>query len=72
MEADDGPQGSTAILQSPYFKAGEYCFEMYYYMYGEDVGGKISCLTSNTSQVDMFIKLKKILMLTFIHFNTFL
>lgn len=40
MEADQGPASSVAILQSSLIDAGDYCFSMAYYMYGENVGGK--------------------------------
>ncbi|XP_071520575.1 LOW QUALITY PROTEIN: MAM and LDL-receptor class A domain-containing protein 1-like [Panulirus ornatus] len=41
MEADSGEMSFTAILESPYISAGEYCFELYYYMFGKDVSGLV-------------------------------
>lgn len=41
MDASAAPsETSSAILESPLIPARAYCFEYYYYMYGDDVGGE--------------------------------
>ncbi|XP_042229112.1 MAM and LDL-receptor class A domain-containing protein 2-like [Homarus americanus] len=38
MSASIGWQGSQAFLRSPPITGGDYCFEFYYYMSGQDIG----------------------------------
>lgn len=43
MDAAAAPtETSKAILESPLIEPRSYCFEFYYYMYGEDVGGELT------------------------------
>lgn len=45
MDAAAAPsETSSAILESPLIPADPYCFEFYYYMYGDDVGGELIIL----------------------------
>lgn len=52
MDAAAAPsETSSAVLESPVIPAAAYCFELYCYMYGDDVGGEFSDVVS----VDFFI-----------------
>lgn len=49
MYASSGWPGAQSVLQSAVIPGGNYCFEFYYYMNGQDIGGKvISILLLNT------------------------
>lgn len=51
MDAAAAPsETSKAVLESVLIPAGAYCFEFYYYMNGEDVGGELT----NTSSINFF------------------